>query len=341
MNQPENPDGVSVPDELPPVKPPSAVFILQLFVVPGLIVLVIVGVWVLFGKMATSEQDWRSLVTELRHPNELRRWRAAHGLAQILKADQDLGKEGQGLAGNSEIARSLADTFTGELKKQSKLDSDLKFQSFLARTLGLFDLPDVVLPPLLEASRLEHERETGEVREQMLDVRKNALASLAVMADRLGEQHRALHSTELVDTVVETSRSEDKLVRETSAFVLGLLDGPQALERLKILLDDSDSLTQINAAIGLARHGNTSGFRVLKDVFSAVAKPAQRGSPEEFEQFVALKNGLLAVERMTKELTPSQNAEAVALVQPISEHFREPGLRVQAIKTLHALRGRK
>ena len=56
----EPPDGL--PDELPPVKPPSVVFILQLFAVPGLIVLSIVGVVSLFGTLATAKEDWWSLV---------------------------------------------------------------------------------------------------------------------------------------------------------------------------------------------------------------------------------------------------------------------------------------
>ena len=50
---------------LPPVEPPSAGFIVQLFVVPALIVLAVVGVWALFGKIASSDEDWR---TGRRHP---------------------------------------------------------------------------------------------------------------------------------------------------------------------------------------------------------------------------------------------------------------------------------
>jgi hypothetical protein len=66
-----------LPEDLPPVEPPSAGFIIQLFVVPGLIVLAIVGVWALFGKLASGENDWQARLVELRHPNEHRRWRGA------------------------------------------------------------------------------------------------------------------------------------------------------------------------------------------------------------------------------------------------------------------------
>jgi hypothetical protein len=100
-------DSAALPEELPPVEPPSAGFIVQLFLVPALIVMVVVGVWALFGKLASSELDWRKLVVEVQSGNHHRRWRGALGLAQMLKADEQLGEQGTGLARNSEIAGEL------------------------------------------------------------------------------------------------------------------------------------------------------------------------------------------------------------------------------------------
>ncbi|HLQ43503.1 MAG TPA: hypothetical protein VK137_02140, partial [Planctomycetaceae bacterium] len=64
---PDHSDNAELPSsplssDLPPVEPPSGRFIVQLFVVPGLIVAAIVGVWLLFGKLASAEQDWQKLV---------------------------------------------------------------------------------------------------------------------------------------------------------------------------------------------------------------------------------------------------------------------------------------
>ena len=94
--------------DLPPVEPPSAGFIMQLFLVPGLIVAAVVGVWALFGKISSSEQDWRQQVAELRSNNEQRRWRGANGLAQMLRADLELGTDGQQLCQSRQIAEELA-----------------------------------------------------------------------------------------------------------------------------------------------------------------------------------------------------------------------------------------
>src|SRR5580693_10665223 len=89
---------------LPPLEPPSAGFIMQLFVIPALIVLAVVVVWAFFGKIAASEEDWRVLVEDIRNTNEHRRWRGADGLATLLLRDQQLGDNGQHLATNPDIA---------------------------------------------------------------------------------------------------------------------------------------------------------------------------------------------------------------------------------------------
>ncbi len=117
---------------LPPVQPPSAGFLVQLFVVPALIVLAVVGVWALFGKIASSDEDWRELVEDIRNTNEHRRWRGANGLATLLVHDQKLGDDGQHLAKNPEIARVLVGLFEEGLNRHSTREDDLKQESFLA-----------------------------------------------------------------------------------------------------------------------------------------------------------------------------------------------------------------
>src|SRR4051812_45234190 len=161
--------------DLPPVQPPSAGFIVQLFVIPALIVLAIVGVWALFGKIAASEEDWRELVEDIRNTNEHRRWRGAYGLAMLLERDQKLADQGQALSANPDIAHALVGLFEEGLKQHSKREDDLKQEAFLARTLGLLDSVPIVLPSLQHGMRADQDRE----------VRKNSLASIAVIAGRL------------------------------------------------------------------------------------------------------------------------------------------------------------
>ena len=99
--EPQEPDSspTDVPQELPPVTPPSAGFIVQLFLIPAFIVAGVIPVWGLFGQLAESEVDLERLVVELGNNNEHRHWRAAHNLYVLLqngrRADQTVQIESQ------------------------------------------------------------------------------------------------------------------------------------------------------------------------------------------------------------------------------------------------------
>src|SRR5271170_3079118 len=84
MSQSSHPSEPAVPgDMLPPVEPPSAGFILQLFVVPGIIVVIIVMVWLLFNWVARTGNDPEEYVRALKREN-VNSWQAAVNLANAL-----------------------------------------------------------------------------------------------------------------------------------------------------------------------------------------------------------------------------------------------------------------
>ena len=68
----------SLSDDLPPVQPPSAGFIVQLFLFPALIVMGVVAIWWMFGLIAAGEQDWRKLLQDLQSQNLMVRNRAMY-----------------------------------------------------------------------------------------------------------------------------------------------------------------------------------------------------------------------------------------------------------------------
>ncbi|MBS0266536.1 MAG: HEAT repeat domain-containing protein [Planctomycetes bacterium] len=327
----ENPSS-QLPEDLPPVQPPSAGFIIQLFVVPGLIVLAIVAVYLLFGRLATGEQDWRSQVVELRHPNEHRRWRGATGLAQILKADQESGSSGQNYAENKEFAQALVDLLADEIRRSPQTESDLKIQAYLARALGLFDLPDLAVPALIQAMQPGIDRE----------VRKNALLAIASMSDRLAKKEVPLSSTGLSDELLKASKDEDPLIRQLASYTLGLFSAEWSTTRLEVMLADSDFCTRANAAMALARQHDVRGFAVFKEILqrgTPAGNSGSAGTDADAETIVALKNCLSpAIESCADKLSEAERTELVALVQPIAEKHSLPGMRVEAQKALQALR---
>lgn len=322
-------DSMQLPEDLPPVQPPSAGFIVQLFVVPGLIVLAIVVFWLLFVKAASSEQDWKRELVELQNPNEHRRWRAAQGLALMLKADQDLGASGEHLAQNREMAQALSDVLSTELKRAAQAEAELKYEAFLARTLGMFDLPDVVVPALAEAMQAGHDRE----------VRKNAIGSVAVMADRFTSRGEKLDAPGLEQDLLEVSRDDDPLIRQLSAFTLGLFSDEPSRERLVVLLDDSDPDTRINAAVALARQGDPRGARVFEQVLEDAARSPADGA-DQVERFLALKNCIEAIRRVAPRLDAEDRRDIAALLEPVAAGHREPKIRVDAKAVLRELNPR-
>src|SRR5687768_12143051 len=101
------PADAPLPEHLPPVEPPSAAFIVQLFLVPALIVAAVIGLYLLFGKLAAGDTDWRQLVSDIKSDNPNVRWRAALNLAEGLDSDESRGLDGQQLASIPEIATAL------------------------------------------------------------------------------------------------------------------------------------------------------------------------------------------------------------------------------------------
>src|SRR5207248_9107128 len=79
--------------ELPPVEPPTAGFIIQLFVLPAIVVAVVIVVWLLFGKLAGGERDASEYVRTIRSENVNRRWRAAYELASLIQNDPKLARD--------------------------------------------------------------------------------------------------------------------------------------------------------------------------------------------------------------------------------------------------------
>ena len=92
---------LSPDDALPPVEPPSAGFLVQLFVIPGLIVAIIVAVWLTFYWLANMGNDPRQYIPKLRGNAETR-WQAAANLAGSMQ-----GEAGDEIKNDVKVAQDL------------------------------------------------------------------------------------------------------------------------------------------------------------------------------------------------------------------------------------------
>ncbi len=156
---------------LPPVAPPSGRFILQLFLVPGLIVAVAVLLWFGFRSIFGQAQTADAFLSRLDDPNPEIRWRGASDLAQTL------GREESPLRTDAKFGLDLAERLqkaTNELSEEEtrlqskiaelpekkrrkawrKLDSKRKLVIFLTSAVRNFEAP-VGAPVLCEIALRE------------------------------------------------------------------------------------------------------------------------------------------------------------------------------------------
>ena len=336
------------PEELPPVEPPSAGFIVQLFLIPALIVAAVIGVWLLFGKLAHEETNWQQLVVELGSSNEHRRWRAALGLAQVLRNQEIAPNEnGDRLAEQPQVAEALTSLLKESLSSNSTLDDDIKHQEFLTRTLGALDADDLVLPVLAKAMSADRNQE----------VRKSGLMSLAMISGRHFESVGRSMAADTDDDSPETltlaeplaeptisdkdvlaelkkaAQDEDPGIRHLAAYCLALVSGPDSISQLKVMLLDGDAMARANAAVGLSRNGSVAGVDALikliedgaqepnREAFQKLTQQDQQLElrKRQFEQPIILSNCLRALESVLDSCSEQQKETLKTALNKLAE----------------------
>lgn len=105
---------------LPPVQPPSGRFIIQLFLVPGIIVLVAVLLLLAFRYAIGSGYTPASFLKQLDNDNADIRWRGASDLAQVLKRPESVG-----LKTDVGFALDLAERLQAAFEDLSRKEQDL------------------------------------------------------------------------------------------------------------------------------------------------------------------------------------------------------------------------
>jgi hypothetical protein len=154
---------------LPPVQPPSGRFIVQLFVVPGLIVLGVVVLLIAWSSYISSSRTPEFFLQQLDSDNTDIRWRGASDLAQILKRPESGSQKWKA---DPHFALELAQRLRTAIDELSRLEKETADKvaplptaehdaawrrlapqrnhvSFLASALGDFHIP-VGVPLLAE-----------------------------------------------------------------------------------------------------------------------------------------------------------------------------------------------
>jgi HEAT repeat protein len=299
-NDPQNPPPLAAHELLPPVEPPSASFIIQLFVVPAVIVVIVVMIgWLVTAMATTGNRDPQEIVATLRSSSQTR-WQEAFELANSLRTDKD-----NQLKTNTVLADELAKLLAEEHKAARPDDDSVKLRSFLCAALGAFHV-DNGLPVLLDVA-------ANDVDET---VRGHAINAIAVLSEefRTADPPRTLASDKLVGTFVELARDKSDMVRSQTAYALGVLTlapdaDPQLMKALEELAEDLYPDARYNAATGLARQGSLLAVAPLVEMLDLESlatsiKGEARPEMQVRKRNTIIKNALDAV-LMVKEKNPA------------------------------------
>jgi HEAT repeat protein len=247
-------------DLLPPVEPPSAGFIIQLFVVPALIVLLIVGVWLSVSWLVhrTRPQD---LISGLEGTG-VARWQRASELADILRNERYAAFKRDARAASQLAANLKREVANGETAKGMAPES-VKLRFFLCRALGEFLVPEGISELILAA-------DANRSPEEQL-VRRGAIQALAMRAYHLREASVSGEWEQTVeDALLRLAGDDDPVVRSETAYALGRIATEPCLKRLEAMAGDPDADTRYNTAIALANHGRAVAVEALAEMLEPV-----------------------------------------------------------------------
>lgn len=300
----------SADDALPPVEPPSAAFLVQLFLVPGLIVAIIVCVWLAFHWLAHLGNDPQAYVRTLQRDNE-GRWQAALNLANDLR-----GPGGGELKQDETLARELGRILTLEATSGRTGEQSQTLRVYLCRALGEFSVPAAAAPLVARAADASDPQTA-----------RAAVEALAVLQTNLAAAGRSLNDPAVaVEAVIAAAASDDAALKSAAAFTLGVLGGGPAVERLQMLAGDTSDDVRFNAALGLARQGRSDAYETLGEMLALPDLPAAPGDDaaaqaRRYKRALVVVNALRGVAMLVDE---SGEAPPTAIVERVKAIGADP-----------------
>jgi HEAT repeat protein len=303
---------ISPDDALPPVEPPSAGFLVQLFLVPALIVGIIVTVWLAFHWLAQLGNDPQAYVRQLRRNTE-GRWQAALNLANDLR-----GPGGAKLKADPALAGELASILDSEVTSGRPAGGGRSAEQsqtlcvYLCRALGEFAVPEAA-PPLVDRVRAADQPE----------IARAAVEALAVLATNLAAAEKKFADPAVVSTaVLDATEAQDQGLRSSATFALGVVGGDGARDRLEVLTNDVNDDVRYNAALGLARLGGTAAWETLAEMLAlpdiAVQPGDEEAQADRYKRAMVVVNALKGVGLLvddTAEPPPERITAAVTALR--------------------------
>ena len=252
-------------DQLPEVEPPSAGFIVQLFVVPGAIVAAVMLVTLLFNWIAHRESDPQAYLRHIER-GRINSWQAAHDLAIELGRRTSLRKD-PALA--EQVGKLLARKLAEPTPTASReLEEYVGLLAYLVKTASYFPSHAGAMQSLAAAADASLSPDEAQI--QVQNAVLEAIGAVWAEWRRSGEQPA---ETDALWAVVSAGADEkEHALRERAAYAVGVAAGwenpyrDEALESLHRLINDQHPNVRYNAAGGLARAGDVAAAPVIMEM---------------------------------------------------------------------------
>jgi HEAT repeat protein len=208
----------------------SAKAILFQFVIfPLGIVAVAVGIFLLFGQLASEQASIPEYLSDIRSGSSHRKFQAAYELSKSIKRGE--------AKRYPDLVNQVAAVY-----REAK-DDDPRICQYLTLVLGKIG-DRRATPTLIDA-----------LRDSNTDIRVYALLALSELRD-----------PEAVPAMIEAARDREKDVRKTAVFALGQSGDARAIPALAAALNDQTADIRYNAALALARFDDRLAAGVLEEM---------------------------------------------------------------------------
>jgi HEAT repeat protein len=227
----------------------------QFFLIPLAVVVAVVLVYGGFRWLLNDERTPQEYLSDIRVGGRERRWPAAFELSRLM-ADPEVQ------ASEPSLGPALVSAFV-----ESEND-DPRVRRYLAMAVGQLTQPPEDAGASLVDALDDPETET----------RISVIWALGSLGD-----------SSVIPELAGMYASDDAGIRKMTVYALGALPGDEQIATLRTALNDSVPDVQWNAAVALARHGNTQGVGILgrmldREYVERVAEPTMGVGSDEVDR---------------------------------------------------------
>ena len=227
----------------------------QFFLIPLAVVVAVVLLYGGFRWLLNDERTPQEYLSDIRVGGRERRWPAAFELSRLM-ADPEVP------ASEPSLGPALVTAFV-----ESEND-DPRVRRYLAMAVGQLTQPPEDAGASLVDALDDPETET----------RISVIWALGSLGD-----------SSVIPELAGMYASDDAGIRKMTVYALGALPGDEQIATLRTALNDSVPDVQWNAAVALARHGNTQGVGILgrmldREYVERVAEPTMGVGSDEVDR---------------------------------------------------------